>query len=290
MAVLQLPKLHARFRDAVRREGISNWAITTQDEGYFRLTTQAFKGAVPKFLAKYKRYLGDQSWFQLEPVHEMITWLKNGGVDKLNDLAYWPAELGGQQHTTFMHGDFRFDNFFFPKNEGGEVLVFDFQLSREFFGEFDLAWFLFQSNGPKSTQVENDVALIKLYHEALVALPGCEAYTLEECTLMFTVCLSYVGMYMVLGHETLDRAAQLGERSMKLVRGSFESMLFLWKRWDALAVTKGFVEFGLERRKRALGELGDGKLGGPLSVAEAREVFERLVPQEMRGRLGLIAL
>ena len=234
-----------------------------------------------------RKYISDLPWYDEPLMFSMVDWLRDNQA-RMNDLMYYPAECGGQVHTTFMHGDYRFDNFFF-RETNGEMLLFDFQLSRECCPEMDLAWFIYASPGKDSACITSEAKLIKHYYTELKFKLGPDRaadYTLEECVLMYVLCLSQVGLLMTLGHATMDTAHRKGGRSIELYRGMFESMVTLWKRWDCMNVAEGIVSHGLARRKAAQAKDPESK-GGVLTPAEARGLFAKLVSKENRERMGL---
>lgn len=210
--MLQLAKLHARWWNAPRLTEFP-WLVTPGDraEAEQRIAVQAWQRASVA--------VGDRIDADAAAVIQAM-------VDR------WPAiaaHLSGSPYT-LTHGDFRLDNLCFPDGPLGQVVAFDWQVTRRGLGAIDLAYFL--GSVDTSADSEGDTPrLIARYHEALVS-HGVRDYSLEQLTYDHRVasCRGIWVANFALGllDMSSERGRQLMERALLRV-GSMARRLDLVK-------------------------------------------------------------
>ncbi|MEE9277758.1 MAG: phosphotransferase [Dehalococcoidia bacterium] len=164
LAVREIARMHAAWWDDGKLDGL-RWLPSFTHPMYMQglpgTFQQAWMGTVQNFgshLPPNVRSLGDR-------FHEAIP-------DMLRRLARPPH--------TFVHGDYRLDNFFFRDGTGDRPLaIVDWQICGRGRGPYDVGYFLSQSLDPKSRRMhERDI--VQAYYDALVA-GGVREYSMDDC-------------------------------------------------------------------------------------------------------------
>ena len=149
-ALWQSPRLEGRY-----------W-VSALDIG-LRLGREMFRGSRAGFEERFAKALRPED-------HQALDWLDRHIVDLQRDLMQRAPD-------TLLHGDFRLDNLFF--DERAEPLVVDWQSVARGPGVLDLAYFV-SGSLPPETSDDDELALVRAYHEALVA-EGVTGYALDAC-------------------------------------------------------------------------------------------------------------
>jgi hypothetical protein len=170
--------------------------VARMDVG-LRVAQQMVRGSRPGFEERFAARLGPGD-------REALDWLECHAIELLRKMV-------AQTPPTIVHGDYRLDNLFF--DGGDDPLVVDWQGVACGPGVSDLAYFLSGSLPPQTSR-EEELALVRAYHEALVA-SGVSDYELDACLrdydrfvaliLQRIVTLDWVDLGEERGADLIDR-------------------------------------------------------------------------------------
>ncbi len=134
----------------------------------------------------------------------------------------WLGQQLSRGPMTLVHGDYRMDNMFFPKQEGDPITIIDWQLMSRGRGPYDVAYFMSQSIDVELRR-EHERALVKRYHDGLVA-GGVVDYSFDDCfedyRLASLWCVMYpvaMGGGMAHNERALQIAAEVSKRSFNTI-------------------------------------------------------------------------
>ncbi|MGH0032436.1 MAG: phosphotransferase [Myxococcota bacterium] len=165
-----------------------------------RLSRETFRGSRAAFEERFAAHLSDDD-------RAALAWLDAHGIELMQ-------RLHEEAPLTLMHGDFRLDNLFFEN--GRPPLLVDWQGVGVAPGVQDLAYFL-SGTLPPETSAEDELALVRGYHDALLA-HGVDGYDFDACLRDYRRC-------MLLG---LQRLASIDLMDMGDARG--DDLIHLWVR------------------------------------------------------------
>ena len=145
----------------------------------------------------------------------------------------WLGQQLSRGPMTLVHGDYRMDNMFFPKQEGDPITIIDWQLMSRGRGPYDVAYFMSQSIDVELRR-EHERALVRRYHDGLVA-GGVADYSFDDCFEDYRLASLWCVMYPVAmggGMAHNERALQI---AAEVSKRSFNTILDL----DSVAVLPG---------------------------------------------------
>ncbi|MFM8563356.1 MAG: phosphotransferase family protein [Acidimicrobiia bacterium] len=168
----QAVTLHSTFWDNDLLRSLS-W-LPPMNNPLYRAAREMAEPKLESFIATWSGILPERT----------LGWMREL-TPKYPDMVDWWVDQG---HATFVHMDFRADNFLFGGSAGaGTVTVLDWQLSARHVGLWDVANFLGQS-----VTIENrrswEGELVRRYHDGLLAA-GVTGYPWERCWRDYRYCL-----------------------------------------------------------------------------------------------------
>lgn len=167
-----------------------------------------------------KEWWGECLTPEVEAFGDKFTELLPGLLAKLSEGPY-----------TLSHGDYRLDNIFFARGDGGQLKVCDWQLVDRSRGARDLAYFLSQSLTAE-VRLEHEKALIQRYVDRLSA-NGVADYPLDVAWDDYRRAVAFGLAYPVVAGGSFDHA---DERATELTRQMFIRTVRAIIETDALAV------------------------------------------------------
>ena len=181
------------------------WADPALDERFWmvrldlglRIALLTFRSSLPAFEQRFAHLLRDED-------REAFAWIDAHAIPLMQ-------ALHAQAPMTLMHGDFRLDNLFF--DGAGPPLVVDWQGVGRAPGVFDLAYFL-SGTLPPDTPREDELALVRRYHDALVAA-GVRGYDADACLRDYRRCV-VLGLHRLATIDLVDLGDARGARLIDL--------------------------------------------------------------------------
>jgi hypothetical protein len=128
------------------------------------------------------------------------------------------AKAMADSNETIVHGDFRLDNIIFNGDENtcDGMLVYDFQVVKREFGEYDLAYFL-TCGGAEKIRETNESDLLQLYHKELSArLPEANRPSMEMVWRNYLAGIVLIAPTIVTGAKFIKSE---DERGTKILEG-----------------------------------------------------------------------
>ncbi len=123
--------------------------------------------------------------------------------DRLGGLVA-PIKARLSRHPqTFLHGDFRLDNCFFPNEEGTRpFMVIDWEFCVRGRGAYDVATFVSEAY-PVEQRRAVEMGLLRTYHSTLEA-NGVSDYSFEECVEDYRLSMLEVVVFWIVGGGYCD--------------------------------------------------------------------------------------
>ena len=119
---------------------------------------------------------------------------------------------------TIVHGDYRLDNLFFPRNSRPRPLVvFDWEFCARGRGTCDVAAFIGEAFPPQQRRKE-ELGLLRAYHSTLVS-NGVSGYPFEECLSDYRLSMLEVLVFWIVTGGLCDFD---GQRASAYLRNSLE--------------------------------------------------------------------
>jgi Ecdysteroid kinase-like family len=151
--------------------------------------------------------------------------------ERLPSLLPWYLAEIARRPLTFLHGDLRLDQLFFPVNtDDAPLTVLDWQITAKGRGAFDVAYFLSQSLTPKTRRGCED-ALLDRYAERL-AEAGID-YPRKQLRRDYRLTTAYCFIYPVLAAGQIEI---VNDRQLALMRTMFSGAATAIEDHDALAL------------------------------------------------------
>lgn len=210
----QIADLHATWWDRTD-DGTLAWVPRFSDP-LWDLVLESMRGFWPIYQEAYGHLLSPEMHAIVERVWQGLPWL-------LERLSRPPI--------TFVHGDYRLDNMFFPQTAGDPVTSIDWQLTSHGRGPYDVGYFTSQSL-PVEQRRETEEALLRRYHERLVA-GGVRDYSFDDCFEDYRVAALWCVVYPIaMGGGMAGSAERGAQLATEVSRRSFATIRDL----DAVSV------------------------------------------------------
>jgi len=236
-AVRALARFHAKYRNRVASaDETKDWVLLQDDEAYYNLVRDAYCKAVPT--------LDDERWefVGIDPdtvpnFKALMQYILESYEDKylpmfLNDFKR--KNPHSQFSNTLIHGDFRAENMFFPKQAGGEVTVVDYQLLKESLPAEDLSYFIVTSMNTEDRR-KSEAQMLQLYYEETRRC-GATDLTMEELLLTYQTATLTQLLISVIGQK--DTNAEGSEKGKLLMKSMFERVELALEDWNTLEAVK----------------------------------------------------
>lgn len=160
-----LAKFHRHFTQALSEEHIHMYADDVQDiEAYINKLAQAYN----KYKTDHGELIPNASFDLLESCLPLIERFELEKVTRVRQ----------NQVTTILHRDAHLKNFLYPREEGGETMIVDWQFWGVGIGTFDLRHLL--SSALPQEKRGHQEALVRFYHQAYTAGLDCD-YSWDTC-------------------------------------------------------------------------------------------------------------
>ena len=194
LAISELAKFHATWWNSPELDKL-DWMPGYDADWYIQALEDGYAQAWEPFVEFTKDYL----------TPEMADVCQRFG----NCARKVMTMVGLDLPRTIVHGDYRLDNLFFASPAGGPPFaVIDWQISAKGGGIFDVAYFV-AGTLPEAERKATERALVKLYHDTLVA-SGVKDYTFEQCWHDYRFCALFLLAYSVIALGSLDHANARG--------------------------------------------------------------------------------
>jgi hypothetical protein len=167
-------------------------------------------------------------------------------------------------NETVVHGDFRLDNIIFKGDADNcdGMLIYDFQVVKKEFGEYDLAYFL-TCGGAEKIRETNEAELLQLYHKELCArLPEASRPSMEMVWRNYLAGIVLIAPTIVTGAKFIKDEDERARKILEAMNTGFCNAVVahdLSSFLDDLVKGNGVAE-----ERKAVWQQTDKGLGTPL--------------------------